>query len=81
MNKKFKCQHFVQLSGNDEETQLLISLGVLNQFTTLLHHAKKPIRREVVIQAVIEANLFSKLMKIISSENAVGLKREACWAM
>ena len=80
------------VSGSDEETQVLISLGVLNQFTTLLHHAKKPIQREVVwaisnitagtkeqIQAVIDANLFPKLMKIISSQKDVELKREAFW--
>ena len=81
------------LKENDEQTQLLISYGVLTQFATLLHHPKNTIRKEVVwsisnitagnkeqIQAVIDANLFPKLMEIISSQNGEESKKEAFWA-
>ena len=33
------------LTGNDEETQLVISLGILPQFAALLHHPKNTIRK------------------------------------
>ena len=81
------------LTGNDEQTQLIISYGVLHQFATLLDSSQKGIRKEVAwsisnitagteeqIQAVIDANLFPKLIEIISNESAVGLKKEAIWA-
>ena len=81
------------LTGSAEQTQILISYGVLNQLTKLLDSPKKTLRKEVVwsisnitagteeqIQAVIDANLFPKLMEIISSQSEVVLKREALWA-
>jgi len=79
------------LTGSTEQTQILISYGVLNQLTKLLDCSKKTFRKEVVwaisnitagteeqIQAVIDANLFPKLLEIFSSQNDVGLSREAC---
>ena len=81
------------LTGNDEQTQFIISYGVLHQFATLLDCSQKGIRKEVAwsisnitagteeqVQAVIDANLFPKLIEIISSESAVDLKKEAIWA-
>jgi len=81
------------LTGNDEQTQLIISYGVLHQFATLLDSSQKGIRKEVAwsisnitagnrnqIQAVIDANLFPKLIEIISNEKSVDLRKEAFYA-
>ena len=81
------------LAGNDEETQLLISYGVLPKFATLLNCPNKGMRKEAAwaisnitagsreqIQAVIVFNLFPTLIEIISNESAVDLKKEAIWA-
>ena len=81
------------LTGTDEETQLIISYGVLQRFATLLDSPYKGMIKQVAwaisnitagpkeqIQAVMVANLFPKLIEIISHEKSVDLKKEAFYA-
>ena len=79
------------LAGNDEQTDLIISYGVLQQFSILLllQRSEKDVvwaisnitaGTEEQIQAVVDTNLiFPQLIHIISSEYEVALKREAIW--
>ena len=65
------------LTGN--ETEMFLSCGVLNRFTAMFEHPKKGIRKEVIwalsnitagsrkqIQAVIDAEIFPKLLIMLS---------------
>ena len=79
------------LTGNEDQTQMVISCGVLSHFTKLFAHPKKAIRKEVMwaisnitagtknqIQAVIDAEIFPKLLIMLSPacEEAPEVKKE-----
>ena len=79
------------VTGNNEQTQRIISCEVLPCLKTLLLSPKEKIRKEVMwslsnitagttnqIQAVIDAGIFPKLFTMLSPDNneAVGVKNE-----
>ena len=79
------------LTGNEEQTEVVISCGVLSHFTKLFEHRKKGIRKEVMwaisnitagnkkqIQAVIDAEIFPQVLIMLSSacDEAPDVKKE-----
>lgn len=81
------------VTGNDEQTQYILSLGILSIFHTLLGHSKKAIRKETLwtisnicagsihqIQAVIDAHLIPKIIERISTDD-FDVQQEGLWAL
>jgi len=78
------------LTGDEEQTEVIISCGILPCFTKLFEHPKSGMRKEVMwalsnitagrlqIQAVIDAEIFPKLFSMLSPRNgeAVNVKDE-----
>ncbi|KAG2373031.1 hypothetical protein C9374_012877 [Naegleria lovaniensis] len=80
-------------SGDDVQTEYLVSMGILPIIHTLLVHSKKSIRKEAVwtisnicagspeqIQAAIDAGLILKIIERMEQEN-FDVKKEAMWTL
>lgn len=81
------------VTGDDSQTQVVISSGVLNALSSLLGSPKEGIRKEACwtisnitagnsnqIQAVIDSNLIPPLISILARGDFKS-KKEACWAI
>lgn len=81
------------MTGNDLQTQIVISSGALPALLSLLSSPKEAIRKEACwtisnvtagsppqIQAVIDANIIPPLINILSNAE-FKTKKEACWAI
>jgi importin subunit alpha-6/7 len=81
------------VTGDDVQTQVVISSGVLPALLTLLASPKEGIRKEACwtisnitagnstqIQSVIDANLFPPLISILARGDFKS-RKEACWAI
>lgn len=81
------------VTGDDAQTQVVISAGVLPALLSLLSSSKEGIRKEACwtisnitagnsnqIQAVIEANLIPPLISLLA-RGEFKTKKEACWAL
>nr|XP_039253684.1 importin subunit alpha-1-like [Styela clava] len=81
------------VTGTDQQTQLVIDLGVLRVFSQLLHHEKQTIQKEaawtlsnitagtqIQIQAVIDANVMPRIVELLSHGD-YKTQKEACWTV
>lgn len=81
------------VTGDDNQTQVVISAGILTALLALLSSQKEGIRKEACwtisnitagnsgqIQGVIDANLIPPLISILS-RGEFKTKKEACWAL
>jgi len=81
------------VTGDDNQTQVMLQCGALHSLQGLLVHTKKAIRKETCwtisnitagnreqIQAVVEANLFPPVINLLATAD-FDIKKEAAWAI
>jgi len=81
------------VTGDDEQTQQVLNLGLLQHLDRLIYHSKKTVRKEVCwtlsnitagnsqqIQACLDAGLIEKLINLLIHDEAL-IKKEAVWAV
>lgn len=81
------------VTGNDEQTQLILNLNALPSLLWLLEHQKKNIRKEACwtisnitagtseqIERIVETGIFPKLIEMLNTAE-FDIQKEAAWAV
>lgn len=82
------------VTGDDDQTQVLINHGVLSRLRKLLSHSKKSILKDACftlsniaagnkeqIQAIIDARIVPALVMLYNTSNKPEVRIEATWAL